>query len=378
MQAAMDNGTAALYIDAGSYKSQAGFIQETIAEMRRELAGVEEQCVEPRKRQKPDLKAQCAEFQGLLAKLDAAGLPFPTALTEAVEHWFSRQKPDHSVVASSPASAYVAEPLTAGDADELGSNVLDHVLAVCPQHIQAWASGLHAGLTPILEEEASGLEVLSVDDRELLRWSLRKRPRTDHPTAWPDCSLTLSSCLMRAITGLLTRDAAAAVSDQPGLVLSVGSGSGLLEAHLQDYWSSDPSVNLLVHGVEVRSTEHTTPNRYLLFKNRSSVRGTWEVSSRLGLASALVFVYPRQVGLVKRYLDEVARGDEVHVHTIVWLGPKSDWDEEAPTQHESRPPRMTFRKCLEEMEGFGDVRVWPREECGLPEYEVMASIVRAT
>lgn len=373
----MDDGTAAIYSDVDFCKSQMAFIQETVVDMRQELAQVEEQCVESRERQSPDLKAQYAEFQELLAKLKAVGSPFPTALVEAAEHCISRQRSEEDVAASSLASADVAEPLTAEDA-QLSSNVLDHILGVFPQHIQAWASGSGAGRTPIVGDEAQGLETLSVNDRELLRWSLRKRPRTDHSAAWPDCSGTLSSLLIRAITGLLTRDAAAAVSGQPRLVLSVGSGSGLLEAHLQNHWSSEPDVNLLIHGVEVRSTEYTTPNRYLLFKNRSSVRGTWEVSSRLVLASALMFVYPRQVDLVKRYLDEVAHSDSVHVHTIVWLGPKSDWEEEAAAQHEGQPSRMTFRRCLEEMEGFGDMIIWPAEESGLPEYEVMVSVVRDT
>ncbi|KAK9418337.1 putative Ankyrin repeat-containing domain protein [Seiridium unicorne] len=143
------------------------------------------------------------------------------------------------------------------------------------------------------------------------------------------------------------------------LVLSVGSGSGLLEALLLERWSTLSEPKLFIEGVEVQqSVESTLLNKYLPEQHHSSVKGTWDLSPRAGDAAAFMFVYPRSPKLISSYLGKFAQSK---LDTVVWLGPKCDWSD--------------FEKCFEGIDGWL-TRVVSDGESGLLEYEMLALMER--
>ncbi|PYH81220.1 hypothetical protein BO82DRAFT_432840 [Aspergillus uvarum CBS 121591] len=160
---------------------------------------------------------------------------------------------------------------------------------------------------------------------------------TPHP--FPTCCLALSSTLITYLGKLLPT--------HPGFTLSIGSGSGLLEALIA---LRHPTVP--VEGVEVSGGV----NRYLEEWDLNVVQGTWDLHPRAAGAAAWMFVYPREPGLVRRYLEEFGRGA---VQMVVWLGPRADWGD--------------YVGCFEE-------GVWVGEELGEEEgvagYEVCVVLRR--
>jgi hypothetical protein len=123
------------------------------------------------------------------------------------------------------------------------------------------------------------------------------------PQHLADCCLSLSSHLLARLSQLLPSS---------GLCLSIGSGTGLLEALLQKH-----IPHSAIEGVEVSAKV----NKYLPSEQVNVVGGTWDLSSKASHASALMFVYPREPKLVTRYL-EIAGGA---VRRILWMGPRVDW-----------------------------------------------------
>ncbi|KAF2024018.1 hypothetical protein EK21DRAFT_104972 [Setomelanomma holmii] len=130
---------------------------------------------------------------------------------------------------------------------------------------------------------------------------------TEKPTAYPGCCLGLSTPLLAHFRTLLPQ--------APALILSIGSGFGLLEAYLLEL---PPSVN--VAGVEVEPS----PNKYLPPSNHRIVHGTRFLEPLAKDAATWLFVYPRRVGLVMEYLDTHGEGA---LQTIVWVGPHADWSD---------------------------------------------------
>ncbi|KAK7731812.1 hypothetical protein SLS53_008633 [Cytospora paraplurivora] len=186
---------------------------------------------------------------------------------------------------------------------------------------------------------------------------------SDTPQRYPDFCLSISARLTWALTNILTSACSHPNAPKHNLILSIGSGSGLLEAHLQSLWSSSPSNNLFIEGVEVRTAEEAPPvNRYLSEEQYTTVRGTFEISPRLREASALIFVYPREPGLIHRYLHAAGKDTNSPLRAVVWLGPKADWD--------------SFAECLRGVPGFGPVEIPTNVTCGLVEYEMMGLIRR--
>lgn len=311
-----------------------------------------------------------------LAADGASKSSVPAALADLMKDVLRFRKARNSMSAGKQVSADM-ETILATEHNEY-SNKLEYYMDVFPQHIQACASSSCAGLTVADREEALGLEPMNESDAMLLRWGLRNRCLTEEPIGWPDCSLTLSTTLIHSLTDIIQKHICGS-SPTPGdaqLVLSIGSGSGLFEAHLQCHWASlRPRPAFQIHGVEVRNADCVTPNRYLLFKNRSTVRGTWELSSRLSLARVLIFVYPRQADLVKRYMDEAALSTNSHILGVIWLGPKRDWHEEDCSPG-GKQRQTTFRSCFEEAAGFGHLSIMDSETAGLTEYEMMAFVTR--
>lgn len=175
---------------------------------------------------------------------------------------------------------------------------------------------------------------------------------SEDPSRHPDCCLSLSTKLLDKLTGTCRLSQTASHSL---LVLSVGSGTGLLEAHLQAHWSSTPECNLTINGIEVRTSDPSRPvNKYLREENYSTVRGTWEVSPLAPEACVLMFVYPREPGLITRYVQEAVAS----LQAVVWLGPNVDWEQ--------------FEGCLKDASRDGSVEIV--EQSGLVGYETMAIV----
>ncbi|RMZ86029.1 hypothetical protein DV737_g292, partial [Chaetothyriales sp. CBS 132003] len=119
-------------------------------------------------------------------------------------------------------------------------------------------------------------------------------------------------------------------------VFSIGSGTGLLEALLTRHLVTHQRTNLV--GVEVYASAPV--NKYLDDDHVRLVRGTWDVcqtvtTSPASTAAAWMFVYPRHVSLVEKYLDtlplggleereEGARGRGNAPQMVIWAGPRAD------------------------------------------------------
>ncbi|RSM16859.1 hypothetical protein CDV31_004328 [Fusarium ambrosium] len=187
----------------------------------------------------------------------------------------------------------------------------------------------------------------------------------DAPVRHPNCCLSFSSKLIQILTRIFS---GTVTPDGTSTVLSIGSGSGLLEALLLAHveakdGSGAPSFN--VEGVEVQQLSGKPPvNRYLPEQAIYTVRGTWDVVSRLQDpdVTALMFVYPRQPTLVAGYIKAVTEQD-LHVRTIVWLGPMADWDV-------FEPCFMANDKQQIELEKFQGA------DAGLDGYEMMVVLRR--
>ncbi|KAK1836430.1 hypothetical protein QBC39DRAFT_248117 [Podospora conica] len=133
-----------------------------------------------------------------------------------------------------------------------------------------------------------------------------------HPASCASLSLSLLSLLDRVLPA------------PPSLTLSVGSGPGLLEAVFLETYPVRAAIDPVIsfYGVEVASS--TPVNRFLPEQNALEVAGTWAVAREAEEAKGLMFVYPRQKGLIQAYLD---KGTKVDV--AVWIGPKCDMEEMA-------------------------------------------------
>lgn len=128
----------------------------------------------------------------------------------------------------------------------------------------------------------------------------------------------------------------------PALTLSIGSGTGLLEALLRH---QRPTLNLKT--VEVP----TTNNKYMPLDRTEIVNGYRDLCRLAADASAWMFIYPRDAWLLRKYVQ--AFGNQ-KCELIIWIGPKADLPE-------------LGNKFLGETWMKEDV-----EECGLKEYEIMA------
>ncbi|RDH37515.1 hypothetical protein BDQ94DRAFT_136568 [Aspergillus welwitschiae] len=164
---------------------------------------------------------------------------------------------------------------------------------------------------------------------------------TETPTPFPNCCLSISSTLIAHLAWLLPK--------MPAFTLSIGCGSGLLEALILH---NHP--NLQITGIEVSASV----NRYLAEENFDVVSGTWDLYARAPQAAAWMFVYPREPKLVSKYIEMYAddeNGSESSVQMIVWLGPRADWADYEPC----------FRNS-----SFSDVSI--PDEVGMMEFEMLA------
>ena len=157
---------------------------------------------------------------------------------------------------------------------------------------------------------------------------------SDEPTQYPDCCPAMSEQLVRTLANLLPH--------KPDTSISIGCGTGFLEAVLLDH-----HPNLCLIAIEVRSGIV----RYLPEEMFEIVKGTWALYQPAFSAAAWMFIYPREVSLVRKYRD---RSRDSYVRLVLWMGPRAD---------------------LPEYEGIFD-KPWLKrvhENCGLRSYEAMVT-----
>ncbi|KAI1123995.1 hypothetical protein F5Y10DRAFT_250595 [Nemania abortiva] len=270
----------------------------------------------------------------------------------------------------------------------------------------------------------------------------------DEPTRHPGCCLSLSEPLLATIASLLRspynllypdnknyNEHAFGPQSRPTLLLSIGSGTGLLEELLHVYLNHDaraiPEKQIGMDDSQLTS-DHTdgssssrprlatspprpfgpgwrvegvevspAVNIHLPEDRINHVPGSWAVlETRARSAGALMFVYPRDGALVRRYVDafmaesgaesevltaaddrlqEVGDGDgdgkraqegarssgglrRGGARLVLWLGPKCDWDD-------------TGLGCGA---GRGLEILEMRGGAGLAEYEMLAALRRKT
>ena len=121
---------------------------------------------------------------------------------------------------------------------------------------------------------------------------------------FPDCCSSLSVSLIKQLASLLPPN--------PALTLSIGSGSGLLEALLL---RQRPTLDL--KAVEVP----TTKNKYMPVDRIEIVNGYRDLCNLAADASAWMFIYPRDPWLIQKYVQHF--GDR-KCELIIWIGPKAD------------------------------------------------------
>ncbi|TKA80958.1 hypothetical protein B0A55_02398 [Friedmanniomyces simplex] len=131
---------------------------------------------------------------------------------------------------------------------------------------------------------------------------------SDKPKLFADCCAGLSRPMLKTLESRLPQ--------HPATVLSIGCGSGLLEELL--LCATDDKVN--VFGVEVPAGV----NKYLPQDRLLRVPCTASLHPEAWLASTLLFVYPRQPALLRRYAESFVHGA---LEQVVWLGHRSDWPE---------------------------------------------------
>ncbi|KAF7364311.1 hypothetical protein MSAN_01091100 [Mycena sanguinolenta] len=141
---------------------------------------------------------------------------------------------------------------------------------------------------------------------------------TNSPSRHPSSCASLSLPLLDLLD--------AALPSPSELTLSVGAGAGLLEALLLQRYPHRASPTSFL-GVEI--TQSRPVNRFLPPENTAVVLGTWAIAPDAERAEGLMFVYPRQPGLVRAYLE---RG--MGVRTVVWIGPRCDVDDFATVLRE--------------------------------------------
>lgn len=127
------------------------------------------------------------------------------------------------------------------------------------------------------------------------------------PTSFSHADSSLSSTLTTTLTNILP--------PSPALTISIGHGHGLLEAYLLQQY---PALNLL--GVDVF---YTSP-QYLPEPQVRILGSTSALLAESIAAEAWLFVYPKDLGLPGRYVQEYGNGA---VKLIVWIGPRMDWED---------------------------------------------------
>lgn len=167
---------------------------------------------------------------------------------------------------------------------------------------------------------------------------------TVEPKHYPECCLSLSHRLFTCLTGFVRK--ATETSHGQVKILSIGCGTGFLEAALAVHLQEQDLLQARVEAVEVASAD----TKYLSGELVHRVRGTRDISRGAASADILMFVYPREGELVKQYCTQFA--DSIHV--VLWLGPRADF--------------IAQQDLLHSIDGFnGPLSL---EDAGLAPYEI--------
>ena len=133
---------------------------------------------------------------------------------------------------------------------------------------------------------------------------------TNQPSHFGDCCPGVSKPLVETLLDRLPQ--------HPALILSIGSGSGLLEALLLQASAHHHKQAVNLFGVEVP----TCINSHLAEERLLRVPSTLSLHPDAFLASALMFVYPRDASLIGKYLEALLEGA---LDQIIWFGHRHDW-----------------------------------------------------
>lgn len=164
------------------------------------------------------------------------------------------------------------------------------------------------------------------------------------PKHHPDCCLSISRSLFTCLAGCLGEITESGPKET--ILLSVGCGTGFFEAAFAAYLQEQGFSRIKVEGVEVASA-HV---KYLSSELVHHVPGTRSICQRAQDAVILLFAYPREVDLIRRYLTQFGS----NVRTMVWLGPRNDW--------------ITQTQVLQSIPNFDESCIL--ENAGLASYEV--------
>lgn len=141
------------------------------------------------------------------------------------------------------------------------------------------------------------------------------------PKHYPECCLSISEALFACIACCLSELQAATQITESGVkattILSIGCGTGFLEAVLTAYLQKLGFHRTQVEGVEVASADV----KYLPSELVYRVPGTRSICQHAGTADILLFIYPREGELVRQYLTRFSN----NVCMVLWLGPRADW-----------------------------------------------------
>ena len=157
---------------------------------------------------------------------------------------------------------------------------------------------------------------------------------SSEPTQYSDCCCTLSEPLMMTLARLLPPD--------PSITLSIGCGTGLLEAILLRY-----CPGLRLRAIEVKREVIC----YLSDEIFEIAKGTWDLCPSAAVAAAWIFIYPRETALVDGYRKKFGQGA---VTLVIWIGPRADLSDYEEIF------RGSWTKHI-------------HEDCGLSQYETMIS-----
>ena len=160
---------------------------------------------------------------------------------------------------------------------------------------------------------------------------------TSAPNHHPDCCCSLSIRLVNTLVNQIP------MTPTFCSIISIGSGTGLLEAILLH-----KRPTLSIKAIEV---SHTI-NKYMLENDLCTLLGTWSVCPLAADAQVWLFVYPREVNLLRRYTQSY--GSQT-VELIIWIGPRADFADYAKAMCLSGWILTVFK------------------DCGLSKYELMAT-----
>lgn len=139
-----------------------------------------------------------------------------------------------------------------------------------------------------------------------------------HPKHDPNCCLGLSTRLFEVLKGILVQRVKEREGEKIIKLMSVGCGTGLFEAELSSYLRQQ-CLDVCIYGAETQSATTTFLSNDLVRR----VSGTWDILEDIESAHVLIFVYPRDGRIVRKYLERFC--DDITA--AIWLGPRADWAE---------------------------------------------------